>query len=486
MPVAYQFASFVGQTPVLGWTNNLSGISILLDDSHSGTYIVDATATYTVDGVQHSSSASVSGGRATAMNPIPVNATGLQLDLAFKGMFDDEKHRFNWPSPVGQFPNGQIIIDLYGCGRAPRARSSAAPARSADARTGPHLSPICTCPTARPNRPKERTMPWDPNTCVNGFPVPFTNADATNLVHAANFAAPCSSPRRPGRDPVRVHVRAVRRHDALRRGPHPLRLRRRRRRGQLVHPRVDELGHADPAAQVAAIAALPRKREASGVNRYPTEVPDGGAHPGLRVRSAVGRQGDLVAERRASLRDRCTALAFEVAEHRMATEFSAPVSLDRLGYTMALHHEGGLPQDMNECTVTHMSRTTLSTAELRKPLVASAAVRAFARGGFHATTIADVAREAKISPAYVISSSPRRSDCSSQPSTRASTRCSSPSKAAPQARRTRRRTASSTRWVRHMPSSSWTARSCSCRCTPSRSPRSPRSGRRSAQASNAS
>ncbi|KZM34621.1 hypothetical protein [Oerskovia enterophila] len=114
MPVAYQFASFVGQTPVLGWTNNLSGISILLDDSHSGTYIVDATATYTVDGVQHSSSASVSGGRATAMNPIPVNATGLQLDLAFKGMFDDEKHRFNWPSPVGQFPNGQIIIDLYG------------------------------------------------------------------------------------------------------------------------------------------------------------------------------------------------------------------------------------------------------------------------------------------------------------------------------------------------------------------------------------
>lgn len=33
-------------------------------------------------------------------------------------------------------------------------------------------------------------MPWDPIKCVNGFPVPFTNADATNLVHAANFAAP--------------------------------------------------------------------------------------------------------------------------------------------------------------------------------------------------------------------------------------------------------------------------------------------------------
>ncbi|GAB2463939.1 TetR/AcrR family transcriptional regulator [Xylanimonas ulmi] len=49
-----------------------------------------------------------------------------------------------------------------------------------------------------------------------------------------------------------------------------------------------------------------------------------------------------------------------------------------------------------------MNRTTLSTAELRKPVVASAAVREFARGGYHGTTIADVARAAKISPAYVV------------------------------------------------------------------------------------
>ena len=43
-----------------------------------------------------------------------MGATSLTLDLAFKGMFSDEKHRFNWPSPVAQFPNGQISIDLYG------------------------------------------------------------------------------------------------------------------------------------------------------------------------------------------------------------------------------------------------------------------------------------------------------------------------------------------------------------------------------------
>ena len=43
----------------------------------------------------------------------------------------------------------------------------------------------------------------------------------------------------------------------------------------------------------------------------------------------------------------------------------------------------------------------LSTADTRRPLVAAAATREFARGGYHGTTIADVAREARISPAYV-------------------------------------------------------------------------------------
>lgn len=44
---------------------------------------------------------------------------------------------------------------------------------------------------------------------------------------------------------------------------------------------------------------------------------------------------------------------------------------------------------------------TLSTAEARRPVVTAAALRTFAKGGFHGTTVADVAREAGISPAYV-------------------------------------------------------------------------------------
>ncbi|MFG6402978.1 MULTISPECIES: TetR/AcrR family transcriptional regulator [unclassified Microbacterium] len=43
----------------------------------------------------------------------------------------------------------------------------------------------------------------------------------------------------------------------------------------------------------------------------------------------------------------------------------------------------------------------LSTAEVRRPLVIDHAIAEFARGGYHGTTIADVAHAAGISPAYV-------------------------------------------------------------------------------------
>lgn len=50
----------------------------------------------------------------------------------------------------------------------------------------------------------------------------------------------------------------------------------------------------------------------------------------------------------------------------------------------------------------------LSTADTRRPAVATAALREFARGGYHGTTVANVAREAKISPAYVFKLFPRK------------------------------------------------------------------------------
>jgi AcrR family transcriptional regulator len=44
---------------------------------------------------------------------------------------------------------------------------------------------------------------------------------------------------------------------------------------------------------------------------------------------------------------------------------------------------------------------TLSTADARRETVVASAIATFAQGGFHGTTIADVAQHAAISPAYV-------------------------------------------------------------------------------------
>jgi hypothetical protein len=71
IPIAFEFASFVGGKLLPAWVTNVSAISILLCDDHGGTYIVDANATYQVGGKQYLVSGEVSGGRTTALDAIP-------------------------------------------------------------------------------------------------------------------------------------------------------------------------------------------------------------------------------------------------------------------------------------------------------------------------------------------------------------------------------------------------------------------------------
>ncbi len=114
IPIAFEFASFVGDGLLPGWTTNVSDLVIQLDNAHGGTYIVDATASYLLGTDQHTITASVSGGMSNSMDPIPPEATNLNLDLSFVGVFSDAHHHFTWPTPLAQFPTGQIIIDLTG------------------------------------------------------------------------------------------------------------------------------------------------------------------------------------------------------------------------------------------------------------------------------------------------------------------------------------------------------------------------------------
>ena len=114
IPIAFEFASFVGGQLIPSWVTNVSAISIILADDHGGTYIVDANAAYEIGGAKKGVYTRVTGGLTAVMDAIPPEATNLELQLKFGGLFSDTYHRFSWPSPLVTFPKGQIVIDLYG------------------------------------------------------------------------------------------------------------------------------------------------------------------------------------------------------------------------------------------------------------------------------------------------------------------------------------------------------------------------------------
>lgn len=114
IPIAFGFASFEGQLIMPNWTSEISSFQLVLNNQHGGTYIVKANLSYNTPSGRGSHSVSVSGGLVATIGAIPLNATNLQLDLSFKGVFSDEHKSFKWDTPLGTWYDGLRHIDLYG------------------------------------------------------------------------------------------------------------------------------------------------------------------------------------------------------------------------------------------------------------------------------------------------------------------------------------------------------------------------------------
>jgi len=114
IPIAYTFASFDGQLIIPNWTMEVGSFQLVLNNQHGGTYIVKANLGYDTPQGRRSQEASVSGGLISTLGAIPLNATNLSLDLAFKGVFSDEHKSFKWNTPLGTWYDGKRHIDLSG------------------------------------------------------------------------------------------------------------------------------------------------------------------------------------------------------------------------------------------------------------------------------------------------------------------------------------------------------------------------------------
>jgi hypothetical protein len=114
IPIAYGFTSFEGQLIMPNWTSAISSFQLVINNQHGGTYIVKANLSYNTPSGKKSQSVSVSGGLVATIGAIPLDATNLQLDLAFKGVFSDEHKSFKWDTPLGTWYDGARHVDLYG------------------------------------------------------------------------------------------------------------------------------------------------------------------------------------------------------------------------------------------------------------------------------------------------------------------------------------------------------------------------------------
>jgi hypothetical protein len=114
VPIAFTFASFDGRRLIPNWTSNIGSFQLVLNNQHGGTYIVKADLTYDSASGRKKESTSVSGGLISTLGAIPLDATNVDLTLAFKGVFSDEHKRFHWDTPLGTWYDGTRHIDLSG------------------------------------------------------------------------------------------------------------------------------------------------------------------------------------------------------------------------------------------------------------------------------------------------------------------------------------------------------------------------------------
>jgi hypothetical protein len=101
VPIAFTVASFERKFLIPNWTHLLSSFVLISDNSHGGTYIVNAELTYYVSGSSTKVTKSIrgrSGGLTGSISDIPIEAQDLKFTVAYVLIFGSDKTDFSWGS----------------------------------------------------------------------------------------------------------------------------------------------------------------------------------------------------------------------------------------------------------------------------------------------------------------------------------------------------------------------------------------------------
>jgi hypothetical protein len=107
--VGYTFLSFQGGRLLPAWTGPIQQLRIEL--RNRGSYIVKATASYKIGEREQRKRVRISAGYKKVIT-LPLTAYDLTLDLDFVATSQD--HRLRWTSPLGEWLDGEIQVDLTG------------------------------------------------------------------------------------------------------------------------------------------------------------------------------------------------------------------------------------------------------------------------------------------------------------------------------------------------------------------------------------
>jgi hypothetical protein len=113
LAIVYQFATFHGKLIMPTWIRALTGLRVILDNAHGGSYIADCRVEYSVPGMPDRTTKdnTVPGGQVHTIDGIPLEATDLTIKIHFRAGDD---FYFSVPLPLASWLTGQCTIDLSG------------------------------------------------------------------------------------------------------------------------------------------------------------------------------------------------------------------------------------------------------------------------------------------------------------------------------------------------------------------------------------
>lgn len=116
VPIAFTFASFAGRAVIPNWIRELTSLHLMVQNEWGCSYVIRNEVSYdTPAGHKHEPAEALSAGLVKSFS-LPLYATNIKLSVEFVGLgiLANQKERFEWLHPLGEWVGGDRLISVTG------------------------------------------------------------------------------------------------------------------------------------------------------------------------------------------------------------------------------------------------------------------------------------------------------------------------------------------------------------------------------------